>query len=217
MILAVPAYVAGVAAARRSTRRSRRSATRSPTPRRPRWRSATGAIRSRIRCSGTRLRRAARRATARCWPAPGSRRSGRPRARRATCCCAAFSAAAAIRIGSTPSDDELDRDRARRADASCWTSPATPLFTRLFRWTRQSPQYEVGHLQRVAAIERSPRVAFPGCSSPAAASAPSASPTASPTAATTAARAAAFVAPRTIVTTHTMIASHEIPSACGRA
>ena len=29
-----------------------------------------------------------------------------------------------------------------------------PLFTRLFRWTRQSPQYEVGHLQRVATIER---------------------------------------------------------------
>jgi oxygen-dependent protoporphyrinogen oxidase len=28
-----------------------------------------------------------------------------------------------------------------------------PLFTRLFRWTRQSPQYEVGHLQRVAHIE----------------------------------------------------------------
>jgi oxygen-dependent protoporphyrinogen oxidase len=29
-----------------------------------------------------------------------------------------------------------------------------PLFTRLYRWTRQSPQYEVGHLQRVANIER---------------------------------------------------------------
>ena len=29
-----------------------------------------------------------------------------------------------------------------------------PLFTRLFRWTRQSPQYEVGHLERVAAIEQ---------------------------------------------------------------
>jgi oxygen-dependent protoporphyrinogen oxidase len=29
-----------------------------------------------------------------------------------------------------------------------------PLFTRLFRWSRQSPQYEVGHLQRVAQIER---------------------------------------------------------------
>jgi len=28
-----------------------------------------------------------------------------------------------------------------------------PVVTRLFRWTRQSPQYEVGHLQRVAAIE----------------------------------------------------------------
>ena len=30
----------------------------------------------------------------------------------------------------------------------------SPLFTRLYRWTRQSPQYEVGHLQRVAHIER---------------------------------------------------------------
>jgi protoporphyrinogen/coproporphyrinogen III oxidase len=29
-----------------------------------------------------------------------------------------------------------------------------PLFARLFRWTRQSPQYEVGHLQRVATIEQ---------------------------------------------------------------
>lgn len=29
-----------------------------------------------------------------------------------------------------------------------------PLFARLFRWTRQSPQYEVGHLQRIASIEQ---------------------------------------------------------------
>ena len=29
-----------------------------------------------------------------------------------------------------------------------------PVVTRLFRWTRQSPQYEVGHHQRVAAIEQ---------------------------------------------------------------
>ena len=28
-----------------------------------------------------------------------------------------------------------------------------PLFSRLFRWTRQSPQYEVGHLQRIATID----------------------------------------------------------------
>ena len=28
-----------------------------------------------------------------------------------------------------------------------------PLFARIYRWTRQSPQYEVGHLDRVAAIE----------------------------------------------------------------
>jgi oxygen-dependent protoporphyrinogen oxidase len=36
-----------------------------------------------------------------------------------------------------------------------------PIFTRLFRWTRQSPQYEVGHLQRVANIERQ-LAAIPG-------------------------------------------------------
>jgi protoporphyrinogen/coproporphyrinogen III oxidase len=29
-----------------------------------------------------------------------------------------------------------------------------PVFARLFRWTRQSPQYEVGHLQRISAIEQ---------------------------------------------------------------
>jgi protoporphyrinogen/coproporphyrinogen III oxidase len=30
----------------------------------------------------------------------------------------------------------------------------SPLFARLYRWTRHSPQYEVGHLQRVTQIER---------------------------------------------------------------
>lgn len=30
----------------------------------------------------------------------------------------------------------------------------SPLFSRLYRWTRQSPQYEVGHLHRIANIER---------------------------------------------------------------
>ncbi len=29
-----------------------------------------------------------------------------------------------------------------------------PVFSQLFRWTRQSPQYEVGHLSRVSTIER---------------------------------------------------------------
>jgi protoporphyrinogen/coproporphyrinogen III oxidase len=29
-----------------------------------------------------------------------------------------------------------------------------PLVARLFRWTRQSPQFEVGHLQRLASIEQ---------------------------------------------------------------
>jgi protoporphyrinogen/coproporphyrinogen III oxidase len=30
----------------------------------------------------------------------------------------------------------------------------SPLFTRLYRWTRRSPQFEVGHLQRITQIER---------------------------------------------------------------
>jgi protoporphyrinogen/coproporphyrinogen III oxidase len=42
----------------------------------------------------------------------------------------------------------------RRELASLLDITGEPLFTRLFRWTRQSPQYEVGHLQRVAAIEQ---------------------------------------------------------------
>jgi oxygen-dependent protoporphyrinogen oxidase len=29
-----------------------------------------------------------------------------------------------------------------------------PIFSRLFRWTRQSPQYEVGHVERVAALDQ---------------------------------------------------------------
>ena len=29
----------------------------------------------------------------------------------------------------------------------------TPIFSRLYRWTRQSPQYEVGHLERLRAID----------------------------------------------------------------
>jgi oxygen-dependent protoporphyrinogen oxidase len=29
-----------------------------------------------------------------------------------------------------------------------------PLLTRIYRYTRQSPQYEVGHMDRVASIER---------------------------------------------------------------
>ena len=28
-----------------------------------------------------------------------------------------------------------------------------PILTRLYRWTRQSPQFEVGHLERVATID----------------------------------------------------------------
>jgi oxygen-dependent protoporphyrinogen oxidase len=51
------------------------------------------------------------------------------------------------------SDEELI---ATASEALCATLAIAgePLFTRLFRWTRQSPQYEVGHLERVAAIER---------------------------------------------------------------
>jgi oxygen-dependent protoporphyrinogen oxidase len=51
------------------------------------------------------------------------------------------------------SDRELV-DTAERELAETLGIAGSPLFTRLYRWTRQSPQYEVGHLQRVAQIER---------------------------------------------------------------
>jgi oxygen-dependent protoporphyrinogen oxidase len=50
------------------------------------------------------------------------------------------------------SDSELV-DAARDALADVMSISGEPLFARLYRWTRQSPQYEVGHLARLAAIE----------------------------------------------------------------
>ena len=51
------------------------------------------------------------------------------------------------------SDDELI-DLAREELSELLGIRGEPVVTRLFRWTRQSPQYEVGHLQRVAAIDQ---------------------------------------------------------------
>jgi oxygen-dependent protoporphyrinogen oxidase len=51
------------------------------------------------------------------------------------------------------SDEELVAT-ARDTLAQTLGIAGEPLFGRLFRWTRQSPQYEVGHLARIAAIER---------------------------------------------------------------
>ena len=51
----------------------------------------------------------------------------------------------ATRNSSTPREREL---------SDLLGISGSPLFSRLYRWTRQSPQYEVGHLQRVASIER---------------------------------------------------------------
>lgn len=51
------------------------------------------------------------------------------------------------------SDEELI-GTAREALEDALDIDGDPLFSRIFRWTRQSPQYEVGHLDRVAAIEQ---------------------------------------------------------------
>lgn len=50
------------------------------------------------------------------------------------------------------SDDVLV-DTARDALAGIMQIDGPPLFSRLSRWTRQSPQFEVGHRERLAAIE----------------------------------------------------------------
>jgi len=49
-------------------------------------------------------------------------------------------------------DDELIAI-AREALGEVMSISGAPIFSRLYRWTRQSPQYEVGHLERLAAIE----------------------------------------------------------------
>jgi len=51
------------------------------------------------------------------------------------------------------SDAELI-DTARRELSDLLGISGSPLFSRVYRWTRQSPQYEVGHLHRVVRIER---------------------------------------------------------------
>ncbi len=50
-------------------------------------------------------------------------------------------------------DEELI-DTARDALEETLDIEGEPMFSRIFRWTRQSPQYEVGHLARVATIEQ---------------------------------------------------------------
>ena len=50
-------------------------------------------------------------------------------------------------------DDELVA-AARQALSETLGIQGDPIFSRLYRYTRQSPQYEVGHLQRVASIEQ---------------------------------------------------------------
>lgn len=57
-------------------------------------------------------------------------------------------------------DEELI-DAARSALSDVMSISGPPLFSRLYRWTRQSPQYEVGHQNRVAVIEEH-LARFPG-------------------------------------------------------
>ncbi len=51
------------------------------------------------------------------------------------------------------SDEELI-DTAREALEEALQIEGEPVVSRIFRWTRQSPQYEVGHLDRVGTIEQ---------------------------------------------------------------
>jgi oxygen-dependent protoporphyrinogen oxidase len=50
-------------------------------------------------------------------------------------------------------DDEAIEAIVRRELKALLGIEATPLFQRLYRWQRANPQYDVGHLDRVAAIE----------------------------------------------------------------
>ena len=45
-------------------------------------------------------------------------------------------------------------DLARSGLSQVLRLSGAPLFSRVYRWTRQSPQYETGHRERVTAIDR---------------------------------------------------------------
>ncbi len=79
-------------------------------------------------------------------------------------------------------------DTAQRELSELLGISGSPLFTRLYRWTRQSPQYEVGHLHRVAQHRAPAHRAARTLRHRAAASGRSGSPTASATAAPRGAR-----------------------------
>jgi protoporphyrinogen/coproporphyrinogen III oxidase len=79
------------------------------------------------------------------WPAPG------------------FGSRAVVRcfVGAAGSEDVLDAPDEDIVDAVCrhlaaaLPLPARPVASSVVRWPRSMPQYEVGHLERVAAIEAS--------------------------------------------------------------
>jgi oxygen-dependent protoporphyrinogen oxidase len=58
-------------------------------------------------------------------------------------------------------EDEQLIDAARSALSEVMSISGPPIFARLYRWTRQSPQYETGHLNRVDLIEEH-LTRFPG-------------------------------------------------------
>ena len=118
---------------------------------RDRGRSATGANRSRIRCRA-RVSSCLASSDPRCSPARGSRRSGRAARPTATSLLRGFLGGGRDPHRLDAGDEELI-ETARDELEDLLDITGDPVFTRFFRWTRQSPQYEVGHLQRVAAID----------------------------------------------------------------
>ncbi len=140
------------ARARISTSRCPRNAAPSATRPPPRWRSATARVRWPIPC-------AARASWCRAPRGESARghmghievartRAARPRA-----------APRLFRRGPRPPAARPTRRRradppgGRRARGRCSASPATRSQTWVSRWTRQSPQYVVGHGARIRAIE----------------------------------------------------------------
>ena len=118
--------------------------------------------------------------TARCWPAPGSPRSGPGRAPDGTCCCARSSAAAAIRTASSAATSELIE--VARGGA---VGAAADLGRAAVRAALRAGRARARSTRSVTCSawpgSTTDWPACPGCSSPAAASARSAFPTASPT------------------------------------
>ena len=156
VVVATEAWAASLLLADVDAEVARRAGAASRARPRPRcrWRSTrktSGSTSTRSACCAPWPR------SARSWRARCPRRSGRAARRRARRSCAASSAGRTTRRIMENDDETITAIVDQRVPRDPRPEGRRPVWTRVFRWTNGMPQYTLGHLDRVALIERAPR------------------------------------------------------------